>query len=139
MQLKVTGLQIVDSKTSLECLLGASNSFANILDVMYTDTTLATIIILLPSMLPGIINGIIGPKSNTQNRVPFKLNVLSSVPFDVDPFSVSPVIMYADFTGNISVRMTGVPPLVSVSSFDLLINSFSVPRHQIFPVAGSSR
>jgi len=93
----------------------------------------------MPPILPGTVDGIIGPKSNIQNRASFKLKILSSIPFVVDPFSVFPTTVYNDFSGNISVKMTGVPPQIFLSSFDLLIGSFSVPREQMYPIAGASR
>jgi myo-inositol-hexaphosphate 3-phosphohydrolase len=137
-QLDVTNLQIVDSRNSIECILGSLSAVANVIDVKYTDTS-ATVVILVPSLLPGIVEGTIGPKLNIQNRATFQLMVVASVPFIVDPVSVFPSVVYQDFTGNISIRMTGIPPLSFVSNFDLLIGSVAVPRSRMGIILGARR
>ena len=100
MQLDATNLQIVESGSSLECFLGTTNAIAEVLDIKYTGTS-ATVVVLVPALLPGIVVGTLGPKSNVQNRATFRLSILSSVPFAVDPFSVYPPVFYQDYAGNV--------------------------------------
>jgi hypothetical protein len=64
---------------------------------------------------------------------------VSSVPFIVDPFSVSPPLLYQDYAGNVSVRMTGIPSTASLSNFVLLIGSFVVPQNQMSVITAISR
>jgi hypothetical protein len=137
-EIYITNLQIVASKSNMECLIGISNVIAEVLDIKYSGTN-AIVVILVPPLLPGVLEGIVGPKANTLNRGLFKLSVMSSIPFALDPFSTSPTIVYQDHVGNISVLMTGIPPQTLSSSFSLLVNSFSVPRSQIHVIVGQSR
>jgi len=137
-QIEVSNLQVVLSPSSLECRFGPSNTIAEVLDVKYLGSS-ASVIVLVPSLLPGLVEGAIGPKSNIPNKGVFKLSVVPSVPFAVDPFSVSHPVVYQDFAGNISVQMTGVSPQASIASFSVLIRSFALPRHQVHLITGASR
>lgn len=137
-RIELSNLQVVLSPSSLDCLFVSSNAIGEVLDVKYVGSS-ATVVVLVPSILPGIVDGVIGPKSNIPNRGLFRLSVLPSVPFSVDPFSVSHSIVYQDFAGNISVQMTGVSPQASISSFSMLIRSFPLPRHQVHLITGASR
>jgi len=137
-RIDLVGLQVVDSEVSLECEFASAGVFAEVLDVWYSVDA-ASVVVLLPALLPGLVEGKVGPKSNSVNRATFTLEVLSSVPFTVDALSVDPPVVYQDFAGNISIRMTGVPPQVSVTSFHLSLGSFVVPRSQMKVVPGASR
>ncbi len=123
-QLDATNLQIVDSSSSLECFLGTTNAIAEVLDIKYTGTS-AAVVVLVPALLPGLVVGTLGPKSNVQNRATFRLSIMSSVPFAVDPFSVFPPVFYQDYAGNVSVRMSGVPSTASISQLLFSISGFS--------------
>ena len=84
MQLQTSNLQFVPFASSLECFFGSTNAPAEVLDVKYFEMS-ATVVVLVPPLPPGIVEGAVGPKSNIPNRGVFQLNVPPSVPFTVDP------------------------------------------------------
>lgn len=137
-QLETNNLQIVSFASNLECFFGSTTTPAEVLDAEYFESS-ATVVVLVPPLLPWTAEGTIGPKTNVQNRGKFLLNVLSSVSFVVDPFRVFPSTVYQDFSGNISVRMTGVSSQASIAGLTLLLRSFLVPRSQMHLIAGEIR
>jgi hypothetical protein len=98
------GFQILASEDDVTCFfIGAQNVSATILNLQYISSS-AYVVIQLPSLSPGQLSAIIHPKSNSRNFASFNVNILSSIPFVIDAFSVAPSVVYQDYSEYISVR-----------------------------------
>jgi hypothetical protein len=132
-------LQHVASKSDIICgFIKAQNVSANILELKYSANS-ATVIIEMPALPQGRVTGFISPRSNFRNSVSFGMNILSSVPFQLDAFSLSPSVVYQDHDDFISIRVTGVPPFATASNFLLVLGSFAISSEHMKFTASASR
>ena len=139
LRIQLQGFQILASEDDVTCFfIGAQNVSVTILDLQYISSS-AYVVIQLPSLSPGQLSAIIHPKSNSRNFASFHVNILSSIPFVIDAFSVAPSVVYQDYSEYISVRATGVNPTATLPNFALVLGSSVISSAQMKLTAAASR